>query len=99
MCRGRSGHWPGGDPELDTVQEKVHQPTLLQAIIETIQTMLKDAQHRSFLSCSRQYCWILILLCIKYFSSNTIIILGGGHMEPEAGQSIDQSEMMSTVVT
>ena len=37
--------------------------------------------------------------CIKYFSSNKIIILGGGHMEPEVGQSIDQSEMMSPVVT
>ena len=36
--------------------------------------------------------------CIKYFSSNKIIFLGGGHMEPEAGQSDDQSEM-STVVT
>ena len=98
MCRGSERPLARRDPELDTVQEKVHQPTLLQAIIETIQTMLKDAQHRSFLSCSRQYCWILILLCIKYFSSNTIIILGGGHMEPEVGQSIDQSEMKSTVV-
>ena len=37
--------------------------------------------------------------CIKYCLSNKIIVLGVGHMEPEVGQSIDQSEMMSTVVT
>ena len=95
MCRGRSGLWPGGDPELDTVQEKVHQPTAHTAAgnyrnypnnVERCTTSLLPVVFTSILL-------DINIECIKYFSSNTIIILGGGHMEPEAGQSDDQSEM------